>query len=115
MAFKKIAPYSDAPLIISPLNMQHADWFQYFNHHRNRTRQSISRLLAQLPYIDAKLVSLLTAVDDCSHFYQIDVLQSIRVKNRDLSAFASPFADYCELCRELNEYRERHSLGPTIV
>ena len=109
-AFRKIAPYSDAPLIISPPSV-HANWFQYFWHHRNRSRQGISRLFAQLPYVDADLVSLLAAVDDCSHFYQIEVLQSITVK-KDLSAFASTFYDYCELCRKLNEYRENHALGP---
>jgi hypothetical protein len=113
-AFKKIDPNSEAPLIISTSNLR-ANWFQYFYHHRHRTRQSISRVLAQLPYLDAELVSLLTVVDDCSHFSQLEFLQGTKVRNTDLTAWASTFADYCALCRKLNEYRERHSLGPTIL
>jgi hypothetical protein len=111
-AFKKIAPHSDAPLIISPA--VHANWFQYFYHHRIRTRQSISRLFSQLAYIDAELVSLLAAVDDCSHFSQIEMMQNINVKNKDLSAWASTFYGYCDLCRKLNVYREKHELGPPL-
>ena len=104
-AFKRITPYSDAPLIIAYPNT-HANWFQWFLFYRNRSRDSINRVLAQSPYVDAELVSLLTAIDDCSHFWQVDILQSTRFKNEDLSAWASTFVSYCKLCKKLNDYRE---------
>jgi len=102
---KKIPPYSQAPLIISPTN-QHANWFQYFSYNATRTKSSIRRLLDQLPFLDAKLVSLLTAIDDCSHFYTLDAIQALQVGNQDLSAFASSFYDYCVLCEQLRVHLE---------
>lgn len=108
-AFTRIAPYSNVPLIISTSG-SYANWFEYFAYHRNRTRESISRVLAQILYVDAQLVNLLIEVDDCSHFNLLEHLLNMPVRNEDLSAFASTFSDYCQLCRRLNSYRERHLL-----
>lgn len=101
-AFKKIAPYSKAPLIISQ-NDDYANWFQYFAFNQRRSKESIKRVLDQLPYLDAKLASALTAIDDCSHFHHMDFLGGIVVRNTDLSSWAPEFADYCKLCIELRD------------
>lgn len=102
-AFRKIPPYSDSPLVFYPAKT-HADWFQYFSFHEDRTRESIRRVLAQLLYVDTRLVSLLTVIDDCSHFNLLPLWRGLRWKNQDLSEFASTFADYCDLCRNLERY-----------
>ena len=106
-AFEKINPHSNAPLILSPSSI-YANWFQYFDYNRNRTRNSINRVFVQLIYVDAKLLSLLSAIDECSHFSSLDITLSNVVKNQDMSAWASTFTDYCKLCNELNNYCEKN-------
>lgn len=106
LAFKKIDPYSSAPLILSPSNL-HANWFQYFDYHRGRTRESINRVFSQLIYVDAELIALLSAIDECMHFSQINLLLSTRVNNKDMLAWVSTFTKYCELCKQLNGYCEK--------
>jgi len=102
-ALTKIHPYSQAPLIIGhPDN--HGNWFQYFSHYAIRTKSSIRRLLDQLPYLDAQLIILLTAIDDCSHFNVIELVQTTQLANQNLSAFASGFYEYCTLCSQLSAY-----------
>jgi hypothetical protein len=102
-AFAKIAPYSNAPLILSPANT-HANWFQYFDFHVTRTRGSIARVVAQLIYLDAKHVSLLVSIDDCTLFAFMPQLQHVKANNSDLSPFASMFHSYCEKCIALKTY-----------
>lgn len=106
-AFSKIAPYSQAPLLISAQSNQYANWFQYFIHHENRSKGSIRKLLDQLPFLDATHVSSLTAIDDCSHFAGLSFLLNINVNNPDLTAWAKSFYEYCLLCRELNSHLVR--------
>jgi hypothetical protein len=103
-AFSKIAPYSQAPLLISHSSDQYANWFQYFTYHKSRTKSSIRKLLDQLIFLDAELVSLITAIDDCSHFTRMELMQDIRVKNSDLTSWASSFYKYCDLCIQPNSY-----------
>lgn len=105
-AFTHIAPYSDAPLLISAQTNQHANWFQYFTYYENRTKQGIRRLLDQLPFLDASLVSSVAQIDDSMHFVAINFVLSNKVRNEDLSAWSSTFFDYTVLCRNL-----RHCAG----
>jgi len=106
-AFENIHPYSDAPAILSPGNAR-ANWFQYFDYHRRRSQDSIAKVMAQLIYLDARLVALLSAIDDCSHFTQLDIVANVKLNNTDLTAWASTFAAYCYKCKELDAYREAH-------
>lgn len=105
-AFQNIDPNSDAPLILSSSNA-YANWHQYFSYYSTRSRESIERVLSQIIYVDAELVSLLSAIDDCPHFSQLPLLLSIKIKNKDMTAWASTFSNYCKLCRALNEYSEK--------
>lgn len=103
-ALKKITSNCPVPLLISlPSD---ADWLQYFFHCSMRTKRSIGRLLDQLPFLDAKHISLLTAIDDCSHFNRFDILSISKVCYEDLLWMAAKFYDYCVLCRELNAHLE---------
>lgn len=102
MALKNITSNCPVPLLISlPSD---ADWFQYFFHYSTRTKRSIGRLLDQLPFLDAKHISLLTAIDDCSHFNRFDTLSISKICYEDLSWMATKFYDYCELCKALNAH-----------
>lgn len=103
-AFSKIAPYSQAPLILSAQSNQYANWFQYFIHHEARSKGSIRKLLDQLPFLDAILVSILTSIDDCSHFSGMSFLLNVQVSNPNLSTWAKSFYEYCLLCRQLNSH-----------
>lgn len=103
-AFSTIPPYSNAPLILIPTNQKYANWFEYFEYHRQRTRDSIARVMSQLIYVDAKRVSLLVAVDDCSHFSMIPHFLNAPVRNPNMAAFSSTFHDYCVLCLALKKH-----------
>ena len=104
-AFSKIPPYSDAPLIISQ-ELNYANWFQYFDFHNSRTKESIRRLMDQLPYLEARLVNHISSIDDCTHFWGVKTSINNRVSNPDLQAWAGAFAKYCQLCQELEKYLE---------
>lgn len=108
-AFSKIEPYSNAPLVFSSAN-SNANWFQYFDFHITRTRESIARVIIQLIYLDAKHVSLLTSIDDCLHFSFMPRCQHMMVNNCDLSSFASMFHDYCKMCFELKQYMTKRNV-----
>ena len=102
-ALSAIPPYSNAPLILAPTNT-HANWFQYFEYHRIRTKESIARVFTQMAYLDAKRVGLLAAVDDCTHFGFIPQVLHTRANNPHMGPFASMFYRYCQHCLELQSY-----------
>jgi hypothetical protein len=93
-AFTKLDPYGDAPMIISPDAT--GNWLQYLDHYAIITRRTVGRLFIQLPYLDAELVRLLTAVDDSDHFVYFENTDvDTPVGNRDLESWAPAFHDYC--------------------
>ncbi len=104
-AFSKIAPYSEAPLVFS--SNQKANWIQYLDFYRTRNYEHIQKILAQLIFVDAKLVALLTVIDDSGHFSTIRMAASTRLANTDLSAFAPDFYKYCVACRDLETHIEK--------
>ena len=107
-AFLKINPTSNAPLMFFPPN-GYANWLQYFQFHNSRSKESINRVLAQFTFLEAKHVSLLVSIDDCLHFQMMNHMQNHQITNADMSAFASTFFEYCQLCRKLDSY-VKHSL-----
>jgi hypothetical protein len=102
-AFMKIAPYSNAPIIMASTK-KYANWFEYFIYYSERTKESIRRVLIQLPYADAKLVSLLTSIDDCAHFHNINFMRNIKVNDMNLASWAPNFTEYCKHCEQLHSY-----------
>ena len=114
-AFSKIDPYSAAPLIISIQTLQQANWFQYFNSNKVKTSESVRKLFVQLPFLDARIVSDITAIDDCTHFATVELLSSIVTKNKDLSAFSSSFFEYCQLCKQLDANLTRLGLSTGVT
>lgn len=102
-AFSKIPPYSDAPLIINQ-TLKRANWFQYFDFHNSRTRESIRKLLDQLPYLEPQLVNYISSIDDCAHFWIVTTSLNNPTSNPDLQVWADPFKKYCEACGSLENY-----------
>ena len=108
-AFGRIHPYSDAPLVLAPDN-RNANWYQYFDFHRGRSKESIQRVLAQLPFLDATHVGLLAEVDDCSHFNFIPLFLHVPTRNTDMASFASMFFSYCKSCQDLSKYMSKSGM-----
>lgn len=106
LALSKIAPYSNAPLLIV-FPSQYANWLQYFNHYKKRTTGSIRKLLDQLPYLDAKMVSIITLIDDCTFFAMLPSLNAHQINNTDLRILAGSFEEYCDTCRDLNAHLKK--------
>lgn len=102
-ALSKISPYSNAPLLIA-LPDRYANWLQYFNNYKERSATSIRKLLDQLPFLDARMVSLITLIDDCTFFAMLPPMLSHRINNTDLSVLAGSFEDYSKHCRDLNAH-----------
>lgn len=104
-ALSKIPPYSDAPLTLAPTNKS-GNWLQYLNHYINHSRISIKRILDQLLFLDAKLVALIAAIDDCSLYSHIDFAQKIKLENEDLAIYCDSFYEYFALCKSLKIYAQ---------
>lgn len=102
-ALSKIAPYSAAPLVIGRIG-NNANWYQYFDFHKTRTRESISRIMAQIIYVDSQLIRLVAEIDDCSHFSVVQFLASTPTSNTNLDALSNTFFDYCQRCAALKQY-----------
>lgn len=107
LAFAKLNPYSPSPLCISYPGVM-ANWIQYFEYHNHRAKNAIGRVLGQLIYLEPKHVSLISAIDDCTHFMVVDGMRGQKVSNSNLSAWSTAFYDYCIQCRELECYLKRY-------
>ncbi len=105
LAFTKIDPHSKAPLLLGSAN-NYANWIQYLDYYRKRSKNYIAKIMAQLIYLDAEIVVFLTAVDDCSHFSFTETFAHIPIRNSDMSAFANEFHSYLGACRQLERYLE---------
>ena len=103
IAFGKVPMASDAPLVLTP-QMRRARWIEYFEFYSRRSRGSIARVLAQLLYLEARHVGLLTSIDDCAHFNSVDTLRNLPLTNSSLADFAPSFFKYCEACKTLSLY-----------
>src|SRR5882724_5271754 len=101
-ALTRIDPHSNAPLLFALNN--YANWLQYWDHYRTRSKAYIGKIMAQLIYLDARLVSFLTAIDDCTHFSVVEYVSRAPIRNSDMGAFAKSFYDYCLACRRLEQH-----------
>lgn len=102
-AFRATNPNAPAPMVFFPGN-QTATWIQYLEHHVERSLTSIARTLSNVQFIEARLVQLLTSIEDSSYFLQMRLVGSAPMRNTDLSVWAEPFIQYCALCNQLEAY-----------
>ncbi len=106
-AFTQLSPYSNAPLLLA-MPATYANWLQYLEYHNQRTKECIKRVLDQSRYLTAQQIALLTAIDDCSHFHSIKLIQFQKINNLNMAPFASLFFDYCNHCNELRIYYDNN-------
>jgi hypothetical protein len=111
-AFKKIAPYSEAPLVFSLT--EHANWIQYLDWTRRRSQRYVSKIMSQVIFLEARFVSLLTKIDDGAHFSIVETLSHHPIKNPDLNVFAKSFFEHCEACKALDTYLQNHVGHSTV-
>jgi hypothetical protein len=100
--FAEIDPHACAPLFTS-FN-QSANWIHYLEDCRITTKRDIAKIMSQLLFLEAPLVTLLTNIDDSRHFNAVEECARYPLKNADLSTFAKDFFAYCEACRALDQY-----------
>lgn len=100
-ALKNVAPKSEAPLLLSNIGRK-ANWLEFISYRNTRTKASCRKLLDQLPLLDAKLISLVAAIDDCSLFVQIEMFISSPFSNKDMAFLISSFHSYTVLCAKLD-------------
>lgn len=102
-AFKKIHPNINAPGMMA--NGIQPDWLQYFNYHKLSTHDKVTKILAQIIYIDAELIKLITDIDENTHFLTLNYFPNAKlIGNENLESFASSFFDYCIYCQKLEAY-----------
>lgn len=107
-AFAKLAPFGEAPMTFVP-DGSAGNWLQYFEYWMAKTERSIGRVLTQLPFLEAELVALLTAIDDSGHFEHLRLTGSgVPVGNSDLTAWAPSFFEYYRSCEALRKFADGH-------
>ena len=105
--FLKINPNENAPLLLSVTSNIYANWIQYFEYYKKRSNDATEKIFLKMPFLDTKLVNLLAKIDDCSHFMVIrNTVNTMPIKNTDLTSFQNTFSDYIELIKELEKYAE---------
>jgi hypothetical protein len=109
-ALKNIAPDSDAPLLTPSLG-RHANWPELFFYRNTRTKESCRKLLDQLPLLDAKLIGLVAAIDDCSLFIQVQMVLSMPFDNSDMTFFTTSLHGYTDLCAKLDAFVKNSDLS----
>ena len=106
--FLKINPNENAPLLLSATSNNYANWIQYFEYFNKRSNDATEKIFLKMPFLDTKLVSLLAKIDDCSHFMVIrNVVNTMPIRNTDLTFVQNTFKDYVELIKELEKYSEK--------
>ena len=105
--FKSINPKSQAPLLLGGLG-NYANWLQYLDYHKSRSQGFIQKVFIKMPFLETELVSLLAKIDDCTHFMVLGHTANRQLNNTDMEAWASGFYDYALLCKELENYHEKH-------
>ena len=101
-AFSKINPNACSPL----RNKQgdYANWQEYFWYHKTRVDGFICVVTDKMPFLDSKLVKLLSELSECEHFQYLELLETSVSNNKNLSFLADRFHAYCLKSQELETY-----------
>jgi hypothetical protein len=80
-----------------------ASWMEFFQYRSNRSKTSALKLLRHVTLIGAKRIRLITAIDDCSYFIQIEQMIALPISSSsNLSFLDSTLYKYFGLCQELH-------------
>lgn len=105
---KSINPNSPAPLLLSATSNTYANWVQYFDYYKQRSNGATEKVFLKMPFLDTKLVNILAKIEDCSHFnFLRAIINTMPIRNTDLTSFQKTFSDYIKLIKELEEYADK--------
>lgn len=65
--------------------------------------------MAQIVFIEAELIDLVSSIDDSEHFRMVETTASLPMGNPNAAIFAKGFFTYCQACKNLQQYIERNS------
>ncbi|MEX5748779.1 hypothetical protein [Massilia sp. X63] len=117
-AFSRLAPQAPSPIVhllhqaSGGVLQQPVPWMSYLAHYIERSSTSIQKLFAQLRFLDADHVRLLTQIDDCPHFVSTAQVAAHIGRTQTLSFHSGVFYQYCKLCRDLNRYLSDAGMRP---
>lgn len=100
---KSIDPNGKAPLVINTLG-NYGSWKQYFEYHTERSQAFIKKIFVKMPFLDSKLVRLLSNIDDCSHFMSVDLMKNMVIRKQSMEGWAKSFYEYSIYCKDLEIY-----------
>ncbi len=103
--FSKLRPNSLSPLKNAQGN--YANWQEYFWYHKTRVDGFIYVVTDKMPFLDAKLVKLLSELSECEHFQYLELLETSIIKNSNLSTLSDMFYEYCVKSQELETYANK--------
>src|SRR5436305_11856954 len=70
---KAINPNSAAPMIIRYPDV-YANWIQLFDMKKQRSNDATQKIFQHMPFLDSRLVNLLTKIEECSFFMVIEYI-----------------------------------------
>jgi hypothetical protein len=103
--FAKLSPNSLSPLKNAQGN--YANWQAYFEYHKMRVDGFIFVVTDKMPFLDAKLVKLLSELSECEYFQYLELLETSINQNTNLSSLAPLFYEYCVKSQELENYANK--------
>jgi hypothetical protein len=107
LIFRSINPKSKAPLLLNILSNDYANWIQYLEHSRQESSHTIENIFLLMPFLDTKLITILTKIEDCTYFRLLPTMSKNPIANKDLTFLETTFLEYTKLIKELEEYRDR--------
>lgn len=102
-----VDPNAPAPIILGgdpQQGWQYGSWLFYLNYWRQRSHRFFEDIAPFFSFLEAEHMVLLTQVDQCSYFRQLDMLVNTPIRNQDVSWLASTIWDYIQLARQLKTY-----------
>jgi hypothetical protein len=103
--FSKLRPKYLSPLKNAQGN--YANWQEYFWYHKTRVDGFIGVVTDKMPFLDSKLVKLLSELSECEHFQYLALLQTSIEQNTNLSTLSDRFYEYCVKSQELEIYAHK--------
>jgi hypothetical protein len=80
------------------------NWFQFLKYYKVRTENNINKILSRSIYLDSKLVSLLSDIEDSALFIDIEYKAIFEESSDNLSFMASHLYNYFETIKKLETY-----------
>jgi hypothetical protein len=81
-----------------------SSWPKYFNYFKIRTQKNINLILQRSNYLDARLVSIISELEDSEFFMHLDYLSLWENTEGKLLFMAGPLSKYFSTLQELNSY-----------